>query len=224
MYNKRPFIPKNTVVWDTKIVLDFLEAWHPAKNLSLRQLSIKTVLLCLLVSGQRGQTIWLMCLENVKVFRDRITCAIGDPTKTTNASRHTSELVFKEYNKKSLCVKHYLAQYINRTKPLRSKEKGGGGAKAVYHYYSTPFTNQEGDADLLGESGALLKWGGFRQVFTSFYEISLNQQSEVERATCDYHEISWLEESDHLREVLRQGCRERRMVGQGSVLVEVIRN
>ena len=129
VYNKKPFIPKNTVVWDTRKVLDFLEQWHPAKNLSLRQLSIKTVLLCLLVSGQRGHTIWLMCLENMTFLKDRVTCAIGDPTKTTNASRHTTELVFREYAKKNLCVKHYLAQYIQRTEPLRSKDKGGGGQK-----------------------------------------------------------------------------------------------
>ena len=89
VYNLRPFIPKNVVIWDTKKVLDFLEKWHPAKNLSLRQLGIKTVLLCLLVSGQRGQTIHLMCLENLKFYKDKITCAIGDPTKTTNVNNHT---------------------------------------------------------------------------------------------------------------------------------------
>ena len=127
VYNLRPFIPKNTVIWDTRKVLDFLEKWHPAKNLSLRQLSIKTVLLCLLVSGQRGQTIWLMCLENLKFYKNKVTCAIGDPTKTTNVNNHTSELVFKAYFKKSLCVKHYLAKYKERTDPLRCKKKGRGG-------------------------------------------------------------------------------------------------
>ena len=80
VYNKRPFIPKK-VVWDTKIVLDFLEKLHPAKNLSLLQLSIKTVLLCLLVSGQRGQTIWLMKVKNINFTKDTVTCVIADPTK-----------------------------------------------------------------------------------------------------------------------------------------------
>ena len=94
VYNLRPFIPKNVVIWDTKKVLDFLEKWHPAKNLSLRQLGIKTVLLCLLVSGQRGQTIHLMCLENLKFYKDNITCAIGDPTKTTKMSTTTQNNLF----------------------------------------------------------------------------------------------------------------------------------
>ena len=85
VYNKRPFIPKNSVVWDTKLVLDFMSKWHPAKNLSLKQLSIKTVLLCLLVSGLRGQTIWLMNFKNMQFLKDRVMCAKGDPLKTTNA-------------------------------------------------------------------------------------------------------------------------------------------
>ena len=126
VYNKRPFIPKNNVVWDTKLVLDFLSKWHPAKNLSLKQLSIKTVLLCLLVSGQRGQTIWLMNLKNMQFLKDRVTCAIGDLLKTTNAKNHQSELCFKRYTNKSLCVCHYLSQYRRRTKHLRGKERGGG--------------------------------------------------------------------------------------------------
>ena len=56
VFNKRPALPK-TVTWDTAKVLQFLKTWHPAKTLSLLQLSIKVVLLCLLVTGQRGQTI-----------------------------------------------------------------------------------------------------------------------------------------------------------------------
>lgn len=127
VYNKRPFIPKNTVIWDTSVVLNFLEKWHPAKNLSLRQLSIKTVLLCLLVSGQRGQTIWSMCIENMKFLKDKVTCAIGDPIKTTKKNSHIKELSFKQYVNKALCVRHYLAQYKLRTDPLRSKEKEEGG-------------------------------------------------------------------------------------------------
>ena len=140
VYNLRPFIPKNTVIWDTKIVLDFLEKWHPAKNLSLRQLSIKTVLLCLLVSGQRGQTIWLMCRDNMKFLKNKVTCAIGDPTKTTNLKNHTQELVFKEYTNKALCVRHYLAQYKKRTEPLRSKEKEGGGSNSFFITTIPPHT------------------------------------------------------------------------------------
>ena len=67
IFNLRPSIPKTKVTWDTGMVLQFLKKWHPAKNLSLRQLSIKTTLLCLLVSGQRGQTIWLMDLRNLDI-------------------------------------------------------------------------------------------------------------------------------------------------------------
>ena len=175
VYNKRPFIPKNTVMWDTSVVLNFLEKWHPAKNLSLRQLSIKTVLLCLLVSGQRGQTIWSMCIENMKFLKDKVTCAIGDPIKTTKKNSHIKELSFKQYVNKALCVRHYLAQYKLRTDPLRSKEKEEGGAQTICYHHPTTYTYQEGYADLLGESGSLIMWGGYGQIYSSLYEISIHQ-------------------------------------------------
>ena len=126
IYNLKPVIPKNIIIWDTKLVLDFLEKWHPAKNLSLRQLSIKTVILCLLVSGQRGQTIWLMDTRNMVFDKDSVKCSIGDPLKTSDPQNHISELCFKEYTiNKALCVRHYLCQYRQRTKNLRGGEAHG---------------------------------------------------------------------------------------------------
>ena len=92
------------MIWDTKKCWSFGK-WHTAKNLSLRQLSIyiKTVLLYLLISGQRGQTFWLMCLENLKFYKNKVTGAIGDPTKTTNVNNHTIELVLKPISKVIVC-------------------------------------------------------------------------------------------------------------------------
>ena len=120
IFNLRPSIPKTKVTWDTGMVLQFLKKWHPAKNLSLRQLSIKTTLLCLLVSGQRGQTIWLMDLRNLDIQSDHIKCKFGDLLKTSSVKSHQQELVFQAYPKdKSLCVVHYLKQYILRTKKVR---------------------------------------------------------------------------------------------------------
>ena len=67
-----------------------------------------------------------MNLKNMKFLKDRVVCAIGDPVKTTNAKNHQSELCFKSYTNKSLCVRHYLSQYRQRTEHLRGKEEGGG--------------------------------------------------------------------------------------------------
>ena len=56
------FNRRNTVMWDADIVFKFLK-WSPAANLSLPQLTLKVVLLCVLVLGQRGQALWLLDLR-----------------------------------------------------------------------------------------------------------------------------------------------------------------
>ena len=121
VFNLRPVIPKISVTWDTAKVLNFLKTWHPAKNLDLLQLSIKVVLLCLLVTGQRGQTIWKMDLRNIYWPNhgdedQMVKCSFGDLLKTTTRKKHQKELVFEAYpHSKALCVVHYLKQYKKRT-------------------------------------------------------------------------------------------------------------
>lgn len=134
VFNLRPNLPRR-VIWDTGKVLKFLATWHPAKNLSLRQLSIKTVLLCLLVSGQRGQTIWAMETDNLIFDKDHAKCTITVPLKTSSPHNHISELVFKRYTPNTaLCARHYLAQYSLRTKTLR-----GGGSKGFFITSRAPY-------------------------------------------------------------------------------------
>ena len=134
VFNLKPALP-NRVIWDTGKVLKFFEKWHPAKNLSLYQLSIKTVMLCLLVSGQRGQTIWAMEKDNVTFERDCAKCTITVPLKTSGPRNHVNELVFKRYKNSALCARHYLAQYSQRTEKLR-----GGGAKGFFITSRSPYT------------------------------------------------------------------------------------
>ena len=57
VFNLRPQLPRYSTTWDVNIVLEFLKKWAPAGSLSLKQLSLKTDLLLLLLSSQRGQTV-----------------------------------------------------------------------------------------------------------------------------------------------------------------------
>lgn len=47
--------PKYTEIWDVSIVLEYLQSLSPVDTLSLKELTLKLVVLILLVSGQRGQ-------------------------------------------------------------------------------------------------------------------------------------------------------------------------
>ena len=104
-------------------MLTFLKKWSPAANLSLPQLTLKVVLLCLLVSGQRGQALWLLDLRNITWSKTDIRCTFGDLLKTSAPNRHQDELVFGSFPEyKPLCVVHYLRHYGKRTRALRGSE------------------------------------------------------------------------------------------------------
>jgi len=120
VFNLRPALPKNTVTWDVEKVLKFLEAWGPAKFLSLRQLTLKVTMLLLLLSGQRGQTVWLIDIRNLSISNNVLKCRIGDLLKTTTPKNHQSELVFSGYPpNRRLCIVTYIKAYLDRTAPLR---------------------------------------------------------------------------------------------------------
>lgn len=128
VFNMKPRLPRTTVTWDTGIVLRFLQRWHPAKILSLYQLSVKVVLLCLLITGQRGQTIWSLDLRNITWKKDCVKIRLGEILKTSTAKHHQHELTLHAYpDSKGLCVVHYLEQYVKRTENLR-----GGGTQALH--------------------------------------------------------------------------------------------
>jgi len=56
VFQSRPPNPKYAEVWDIQVVLAYLATLHPVESLTLKELTLKLVMLLLLVSGQRGQT------------------------------------------------------------------------------------------------------------------------------------------------------------------------
>ena len=60
---KRPTVPRYSVTWDVNSVLAFLKSWHPIKELSLKQLTLKTCMLIALCSSDRAQTIHQMRVD-----------------------------------------------------------------------------------------------------------------------------------------------------------------
>ena len=123
VFSRRPAFPRNTVTWDAYIVFNFLK-WSPAANLSLPQLTLKVVLLCLLLSGQRGQALWLLDLRNITWSKTDIRCTFESYLlKISAPNRHQDELVFGSFPEdKSLCVVHYLPHHKKRTCALRGSE------------------------------------------------------------------------------------------------------
>ena len=97
----------------------FKRTLSPGCSIPTIDLTKKVVLLLLLLSGQRGQTITLLDTRNRTLTKSSVTFRVGDPIKTTRPNRHIEELHFWAYAPDSrLCIvtAHH---YLKRTAAIR---------------------------------------------------------------------------------------------------------
>ena len=74
VYQQRPTQSRYTCVWSVHNVFDFLRQSSSNENLTLKLLSMKTVMLLALISAQRVQTLHNLCLSNMS--HDDVNCKI----------------------------------------------------------------------------------------------------------------------------------------------------
>ena len=67
VFHERPALPRYQATWDVQIVLNRLKKWAPVRKLSLKELTLKLIMLLALVSGQRCQTLHALSLDNMSV-------------------------------------------------------------------------------------------------------------------------------------------------------------
>lgn len=116
----RPPKPKYAFTWDVTIVLDYLEKLYPLDSLSFTELTYKTVMLLMLCTAHRAQTIASIRLDNIGISKDGVLIHITDRIKTSAPGRCQPLLsipYFKDYPKN--CVATVLKMYIEKSKTLR---------------------------------------------------------------------------------------------------------
>ena len=87
----------------------------PAENLKLPDLSLKTVMLVTLLSGQRCQTVHALTLRGMKQTDNHITFELNTLLKTSRPGKHIEPLSFNSYpDDKLLCVVTCLKQYLQK--------------------------------------------------------------------------------------------------------------
>lgn len=84
---------------------------------------MKTVTLLCLLSGQRLQSMHLIDVRNIDLTDDHVKIRYGDLLKQSRLNYQQSELHFKAYDNKKLCVVSLLCLYLRVTKSLRGEEK-----------------------------------------------------------------------------------------------------
>ena len=123
VFNLRPALVKKNVTWDVGVVLKKLQSLSPVRMLSLRQLTLKLVMLLALLAGLRGQSLHLIDIRNITVNRNLLKIRFGDILKQTRPGFQQEEISIKAYApNRGICICVVMLEYLERTKPLRGKE------------------------------------------------------------------------------------------------------
>lgn len=123
-FNLRPTLPKHNVIWDVDHVLTYLKTLMPLHSLTLGLLSQKLNMLLLLLTGQRGQSIFLLDIVNMTLTQSMATFRIAELAKTSRPNAHMPELRLPAYPAEAgLCVVTTLDHYLIRTAVLRGNIK-----------------------------------------------------------------------------------------------------
>ena len=73
MYHLKPPVPKYAVTWDVSKVLRYLSTLSPLKTLSLKDVTLKLVMLISLTSADRGQSLALMDILKKSITHSKVT-------------------------------------------------------------------------------------------------------------------------------------------------------
>ncbi len=120
-FHERPALQK-TMTWEINDMLIYLKTLSPICDITLQQLTQKTIMLMALLSGQRGQTLHALQADTMKKSERFITFYITKPLKTSKPGKHLSELCFKTYElDQDLCVVTCIYEYLHRTEKFRVK-------------------------------------------------------------------------------------------------------
>ena len=106
VFESRPTVSRYTETWDVGTVPN-------TKDVTLKDLTLKTVMLVSLVSAQRGQTIMIS-------MESQITCVMSKPINQIKLGAKSVHIKFTSYSvDPNLCVVTKLRKYLAYTEDLR---------------------------------------------------------------------------------------------------------
>ena len=118
VYLLRPPTPRYSSTWDISKVTDYFKTLAPLHELSLKLLTLKTVILCALASAQRQETLSALDLNFRKESQDSISFVVTDRLKTSRPGK-SIEITFSSLGCTSICPLAALKAYISRSETLR---------------------------------------------------------------------------------------------------------
>ena len=124
VFESRPTVPRYTETLDVGKVLSYLQTIPNSEDVSLKDLTLKTVMLVSLVSAQRGQTIHYLNLDDMISSETSITFMLKKPIKQSKPGVKPLVVKFSLYPVDlSICVVTTLRAYLARTIDKRGDNK-----------------------------------------------------------------------------------------------------
>lgn len=120
VFNLRPPLPRYTETWDVQPVLQELRAMYPLHTLTLKDLTLKLVMLMALTQAARVQTLHLLTIRGMVTEQDSILVQLSDNIKQCRRQFNIRTIKFQAYSTDtSLCVCKTLQHYLERTEEIR---------------------------------------------------------------------------------------------------------
>ena len=137
-YRMRPEFPRYSVTWDVGKVLNFLAGWHPPQDLSMKQLTLKTVSLIALTSSDRAQTIHSLDIDHLHYLGNGRGLEFNVPVllKTSRKGKPAKKVLCVEWDAPELDVCKYVEVYLRKTFKYRLKAVRLGGKKPTQFFLS----------------------------------------------------------------------------------------
>lgn len=125
VFNKLKPVPKYNNIWPVDTVLDYLSLFWPLDEISLKELTLKLVMLIALTTGQRCQTLTFLDTSEQYMQRNEecFNFALTEHLKQDKPGKVFGNLRLYEYPVRVLCVYETLDYYLRATEKLRNSSK-----------------------------------------------------------------------------------------------------
>ena len=123
-FEEKPSLPRYEVIWDVNQVLNRLRSDPPIECISLKELTLKVVMLLALLTGQRTQTIHCLDVSHMIVTDKTCIFYLTSLQKQSKPGKHPKPIELKAFDQEhSLCIIHHLGAYIEKTSAHRNDYK-----------------------------------------------------------------------------------------------------
>lgn len=121
--NFRPPRPRYSKFWDVNLVLNLFRRWGRNTNLSTYRLTLKVTVLLLLLTAQRGQTIWRLNVSGLEIFEDHMSFKMKHMLKHNRPGEPLDTIMVPSYPRDALlCPVRAVRAYLRRTRLVRRRE------------------------------------------------------------------------------------------------------